>query len=251
MGINFRQEFPNSGRALELCHVVITASSLETQNLNPRDPNHIRKGGLISTWDFIGFTDIQEGISHTWEPYGSIQGRLSELVATGKADFGKTFDSLKSAYKAGKTGQVASILNHGDTSSAKYKVDTPLVYTGSQRRQISFTFVLQTYKDEYADVLEPIHEFRKLSCAGIEGKTIDVIDWPAIFSVRTEPQGFVNISDAALTDVQVTWGAGAHYGGMGNPRRAELTVTFLDLRPLYKSSWSQGGGGVVSVGEYE
>jgi len=247
MGINFRQEFPNSGRAKELSHVRIIANSLETQNLNPRDPNHIQKGGIISSWDFIGFTDIQEGISHTWEPYGSIQGRLSELVATMKTDTVKTVD-LTSASKAGSLGEV---LSKGSTEGGKYKVDTPLVYTGSQRRQISFTFVLQMYKDEYSDVLEPIHEFRKLSCAGIEGKSVDVIDWPAIFSVSTSPQPFVDIADAALTDVQVTWGAGAQYGAMGTPRRAELTVTFIDLRPLYKSSWSQNGGGVVSVGEAE
>ena len=176
---------------------------------------------------------------------------MSALVATAKADLGKVGNSLTSAVKAGKTGEYGKILSSGSTSNAKYKVDTPLVYTGSQRRQISFTFVLQMWKDAYSDVLEPIHEFRKLSCAGIEGKSVDVIDWPAIFSVSTQPQGFVDIMDAALTDVQVTWGAGAQYGAMGNPRRAELTVTFLDLRPLYKSSWSQGGGGVVSVGDYE
>ena len=247
MGINYRQEFPNSGRAVELSHVRIVANSLETQNLNPRDPNHIKKGGIISSWDFIGFTDIQEGISHTWEPYGSIQGRLSELVATLKTDTVKTYDVVSAA----KAGNLGGILNNGSTNGAKYKVDTPLVYTGSQRRQISFTFVLQMYKDAYTDVLEPIHEFRKLSCAGIEGKSVDVIDFPAIFSIATAPQPFVDIADAALTDVQVTWGAGAQYGSAGNPRRAELTVTFLDLRPLYKSSWSEGGGGVVSVGDEE
>jgi hypothetical protein len=31
------------------------------------------------------------------------------------------------------------------------------------------------------------------------------------------------------------------------PKRAELTLTFLDLRPLYKSSWGDVDGNIVTV----
>jgi len=239
---SFTQEFPRSGTAGDLCKIFITAETLETQNLNPRESNHIQKGGHLFDWTFIGFTDIQESINHTWEPYGSIQGRLSEVIAQTEGTVAGLFDAGKAL--GGAKGGAKGYLEAGSTASAKYKVDTPLVYTGSGRRQISFTFTLMEWLDPYKDVLEPIHEFRKLSCAGIAGKSVDMIDFPAIFSIRSIPQTFVYIEDCALTDVQVTWQA--PYKG-GTPTRAELTVTFLDLRPLYKSSWGDGAGNITTT----
>ncbi len=239
--MGFKQTFPRSGQATDLTHIQIVASEIEQQNLNPREPGHIQKGNQLYDWDFIGFTDLQESINHTWEPYGSIQGRLSEVIKQTKSAFTSVGDALKSA--RGVSNGVSGVLQSGGTNAAKYKVDTPLVYTGSGRRQIAFTFILQEWSDVYNDVLEPIHQFRKLSCAGIEGKTVDLIDFPAVFAVKSYPQSFIDIKDCALTDVQITWNA--PYKG-GNPTRAELTVTFLDLRPLYKSSWGDSAGAITT-----
>jgi hypothetical protein len=169
-------------------------------------------------------------------------GRANELIATAKSDVKQMTSALEGAMKSG--GSMGAALSNMTTEAARYKVDTPLVYTGSQRRQMSFTFTLQEYKDAYSDVLRPIHEFRKLSCAGIEGQSIDKIDFPAIFMIQTTPLGFISIKDAALVDVQVTWNS-PHTGGV--PKRAELTLTFLDLRPLYKSSWGDATGSIITV----
>ena len=240
--MNYKQEFPRSGDATDLTRIDIYAYQMKQQNLNPRDPNYIQKGGMLSSWSFIGFEDLQEAITHNWEPYDTMAGRANELIATAKSDVKQMTSALEGAMKSG--GSMGAALSNMTTEAARYKVDTPLVYTGSQRRQMSFTFTLQEYKDAYSDVLRPIHEFRKLSCAGIEGQSIDKIDFPAIFMIQTTPLGFVSIKDAALVDVQVTWNS-PHTGGV--PKRAELTLTFLDLRPLYKSSWGDATGSIITV----
>jgi len=242
MGINFQQEFPRTGAAKDITRINIAAYQIQQQNLNPRDPNNIQKGGLLSRWSFIGFEDLQEAITHNWEPYDTMLGRASEKIATAKKDAVQLTNAIGSL--AGVGGGQAGILSSGNTESAQYKVDTPLVYTGSQRRQITLTFTLQEYRGAYVDVLEPIHEFRRLSCAGIEGMSVDKIDFPAVFTVNSLPMPFIHINDAALTDVQITWNT-PHI--MGVPKRAELTLTFTDIRPLYKSSWGDSNGKVTAT----
>jgi len=243
--MGFEQEFPRSGKVADLTKVNIVASELLQQHLNPREATYIEKGGELYDWSFIGFTDIQESISHTWEPYGSIQGRMSQKVTAVKESAGKLINAFTSMNTMSKSsaGFVSAALASGTTDAAKYKVDTPLVYTGSQRRQISFTFTLMEWTDAFNDVLSPIHEFRRYSCASIADSSIDMVKFPAIFSVQTSPQSFVDIKDCALTDVQVTWNSPHTFG---NPMRAELTVTFLDLRPLYRSSWGESNGAISS-----
>jgi hypothetical protein len=243
MGINFIQEFPRSGNATDLTRININAYQMKQQNLNPRDPNYIQKGGMISSWSFIGFEDLQEAITHNWEPYDTMAGRANELLATAKSDVKQMQTTLEGVAKSG--GSMNGALSNMTTEAARYKVDTPLVYTGSQRRQMTFTFTLQEYRNGTGkDVLEPIHEFRKLSCAGIEGQSIDKIDFPAIFQITSNPVGFVSIKDAALVDVQITWNS--PYAN-GISKRAELTLTFLDLRPLYKSSWGDPKGNIITT----
>jgi hypothetical protein len=241
--MNYKQEFPRSGDATDLTRIDIYAYQMKQQNLNPRDPNYIQKGGMLSSWSFIGFEDLQEAITHNWEPYDTMAGRANELIATAKSDVKQMTSALEGAMKSG--GSMGPALSNMTTEAARYKVDTPLVYTGSQRRQVSFTFTLQEYKNGPGkDVLEPIHEFRKLSCAGIEGQSIDKIDFPAIFQITSNPVGFISIKDAALVDVQITWNSPYTYGVS---KRAELTLTFLDLRPLYKSSWGDINGGIITT----
>jgi hypothetical protein len=242
--MNFRQEFPRSGNAQDLTIIDINAYQIKQQNLAPRDPNHIQKGGLLSTWSFIGFEDIQEAITHNWEAYDSMPGRSSEKIATSKKHAKEVVSAIAGVGAAITNKSFQTGMRTATTEAARYKVDTPLVYTGSQRRQMTFTFVLQEWKNASKEVLEPIHEFRKLSCAGIEGQSIDKIDFPAIFQIISIPVGFVNISDAALVDVQVTWNS-PYTNGIS--QRAELTLTFLDLRPLYKSSWGDPNGNIITV----
>ena len=240
--MDFRQEFPRSGTAQDLTRIDIKAYQIKQQNLNPRDPDHIQKGGLLSTWSFIGFEDLQEAITHNWEAYDTMAGRANELIATSKSNFKQATTTLQGVAKSG--GAMEGALSNMTTESTRYKVDTPLVYTGSQRRQMTFTFVLQEWKNASKEVLEPIHEFRKLSCAGIDGQSVDKIDFPAVFQISSYPVGFVNILDAALVDVQITWNS-PYTNGIS--KRAELTLTFLDLRPLYKSSWGDPNGNIITV----
>jgi len=245
---SYTQVFPRAEGSSDITVFSITAWKLKQQNLNPRDPNYIMKGPRLYHWNLIGFQDISESIVHNWEPYDTITGRINEMISTEKSNFTQITQVIGGGVSGLTSNNFNAVmrnaLNNTSTEGAKYKVDTPLVYTGSQRRQISLTFSFQTYRDPEEDVVVPIHNFRKYSCAGIDGESVDKIDFPAIFEIMTVPSGIVNIRDAALTDVQVTWNS-PHKNG--NPMRAELTVTFLDLRPLYKSSWGTKEGNIIST----
>jgi len=226
--INFKQEFPGAPNSVDTLRIKITAREIKKQNLEPKDHNHIEVGADLGRWDMIAPTDIQEAINHSWEEYHSFQGRAAQLRA----------DTMASAAKA-LQGADGLTQRSGNTDPAKLKVDSPLVYAGSTRLQYSFTFLLMQYHNIKADVMDPIHEFRKLSCASINGQSIDTIQFPAVFEITTDPSTMVYIQYAALTDVQVNYNA-PYKGGL--PSRAELTLTFKDIRPLYKSSFVDFGG---------
>jgi len=233
MGYSFKQEFPGGFDSNDTLHIIIRANEILKQNLEPKDINNLEKGGELAVWDMIAPTDIQENVSHSWEEYSAFQGRAAQLRA----------DIMTSA---GKLIQGADGITRksGNTEPARIKVDSPMVYSGSERLEYSFTFLLMQYRHIKKDVMNPIHEFRKLSCASIEGQTIDTIQFPAVFSITTSPSTFIKVDNAALTNVQVLYNA-PFKGGL--PSRAELTLTFKDIRPLYTRSFG-GVGGIVSTG---
>lgn len=233
----FTQEFPGGGYANNpnVLRIDITAARCLRQNLNPKLANHIEVGEADAHWSMIAPTDIQENISHTWEEYSSIQGR----VAQARTDIIKSGTKIFDLRNGGRQG--------GGTGAALNKVDSPMVYTGSERREYSFTFLLQMYTDIGSkEVAQPINEFRKYSCATIDNISADTIEFPHIFTIESMPQPFIYVKWCVLTNVQVTYNAPYRNG---YPQRAELTLTFKDIRPLYKNSWLKDVGGHVTTGQ--
>lgn len=171
----------------------------------------------------IAPTDIQENINHTWEEYHSIQGRAAELRTEFVTSLSKLYD-LKGGI--GRGG--------GTTSAGLVKVDSPMVYTGSERREYSFTFPLMEHENIAGDVILPIDQYRRLSCAGMAGG--DAIQFPAVFTVESSPVPFIFVEWAVLTSVQIVYNSPYK---KGLPMRSELTLTFKDIKPLYKSSWER------------
>lgn len=228
----FYQEFPGGSKSNDTLRIQIIAKEIKKQNLDPKDPNHIEVGGIMGMWNFIAPTDIQESITHTWEEYHSFQGRAAQLRSDTVTSVGKASQILDGPARRA-----------GSTNPAKLKVDSPVVYTGSERLEYSFTFLLMHYTDIKNDVMTPIHELRKLGCAVIAGQAIDTIQFPAIFEITSQPAPFIHIPVAALTNVQTTYNA-PYKGGL--PSRAELTLTFKDVQPLYQGSWGDIGGMVTT-----
>lgn len=239
MGFDFVQTFPGGGNEgnINTLRINIRASSCLKQNLNPKDQNHFQTGGELYSWSLIAPTDIQETVSHTWEEYSSIQGRIAQL---------KT-DVKKSGIKSMDLFNGLSTVN-GSTAAAMNKVDSPLVYTGSNRRQYNFTFPMMIHHHHGSkEVAGPIDEFRRYSCASIGDVQADTIEFPAIFSIESWPKPFIFVEWCALTDIQVTYNAPYRFGA---PQRAELSLTFLDVRPLYRSSWVKVADGVIETETY-
>jgi hypothetical protein len=230
---NFKQEFPGGFDSLNTLRLKISAWKIDKQNLEPKDQNHIRKTEILSTWDMIAPTDIQENLSHSWEEYHSFQGKAAQL-----------FSDKAAAVARVAQGAAGLGRKQGDTNPGRAKVDSPIVYAGSERLEYSFTFLLMQYKNIKEDVINPIHDFRRLSCAVTAGQALDTIQFPCIFSVESSPAPFINLPDAALTNVQVLYNA-PYKGGL--PSRAEMTLTFRDIRPLYRGSFGDVGG-VITTG---
>lgn len=234
MGYTFIQQFPGDTLSKDTLRLIIIARGIKKQNLQVKETNHLEYGETLATWNLVAPTDIQENIKHSWEEYHSFQGRAAQLVSDTMAGGGRLLQ-----------GTGGGDRNLGNTDPAKAKVDSPMVWTGSERLQYSFTIPFMRYQGgSYKDVFEPIHQFRKLGCASI-GDSIDTIQFPAIFEIGSRPSEFLLLPYAALTNVQVTYNA--PYVG-SYPQRAELTLTFEDIRPLYKEWLADGADGKLTVG---
>jgi hypothetical protein len=225
--MGFVQEFPGNMTSNDTLRLMIVANSIERQDLQPKNnPGHVEVGGVLYSWNLVAPSDIQENIQHDWEEYGSWQGRMAEL---------KT--NLQRGVAAGASALGGAVTRgNANTNLALAKVDSPMVYTGSKRLEYSITIPFMRYKNgAYKDVFEPIHQLRKLSCASMGNG--DTIGFPAIFEIYTMPANFLDIKFAALKDVQTKYES-PFVGGY--PQRAECTLTFMDIQPLYQESWRNG-----------
>ncbi len=213
-------------------------------------------GGSISlgsescpTFIFLAPDSISENISHSWENYESVQSRLAEKVRSIAKMSGemsalansakienltKTFKSLKSS--KGVTDIMRTTLNAVEgTSVPKIKVDTPLVYTNSKRRDWSFTFNLISEGDPKRDIIDPVQDLMKYSSP----ETLSSIDinLPYIFNLSTQPHDYIRSTHTALESVQPIW-KGPYIDGY--PSMVELQLTFKDLSPLFRNTIETG-----------
>lgn len=223
--MGFEQHFPGGADSIgntDVLRFKIYAYEILAQNLSANNPNHFERGNLLYWWNLVAPTDLQENITHNYEEYHSWQGRGAQLKS----------DVITATQRLAQGPTRAG----GSTKPALNKVDSPMVWTGSERKEYSFTFTFAWYKGAtpQAEVFDPIHNFRVLSSASLTGN-IDTVHAPAIFEIETYPVSIIKIDNAALTNVQVVYNAPFV---RGYPARAELTLTFKDLRPLYSQLWT-------------
>ncbi|MFW6002449.1 MAG: hypothetical protein ACOCQD_03835 [archaeon] len=105
----------------------------------------------------------------------------------------------------GAAARMSDVTLAGGGGILNYRVDSPLVYKNSQRREYTLTFPIGSYdtKTNEMQIYNTIKELERLSCPEMRGEMIR-IKFPSIFTVRTSPVSIINIRKAALVAVQPT-----------------------------------------------
>lgn len=218
---------PNS-KPKDFLWIRIDVWTLPGQRQDGRKIHALEEPKHIDDFEFIAPNEIQEHLSHNWEPFDSMTGRLSQTVA-----------------KAGNLTKQVAGAKTGTQEASKLIADTPLIFTGSDRRKFQFTvqFLNQSRPDEAMGV---INKFRSYSCGKIgEREAIDRVDFPFVFGISTIPvTPIVYIERAALISIQSTYEY-PFIGGLAS--KASMTLDFIDLSPMYDVNFA-GLGNVIVKG---
>jgi hypothetical protein len=235
------KRIPHSGFGRNALWICMRPMEIEKQTTG--------KGGLGITFSdkrdifkFLAPAEIMETLAHGWEEYESMTSRLQEKLKTvmklgaeidaigdvvGKV--GKILTAPKS--KISKTSQLRGAITSVKSDVVAARVDTPLVYQSSERREWNFTFQLLSDSDPIEDVVWPVKEIMRYSCP--EAGIVDIdIKFPYVFKLYTEPGGLFFADYAALTSVQPTWKEPYRHG---YPTSCDLTLTFKDMSPVFRS----------------
>ena len=184
------------------------------------------------TGDIMNFAIIdqwEETISHIWEKFDSITSSILKNVIT----VGKQVSELH-GYVAGR-----------NSSAYAAKVDEALVYQDSPRRSMTFKLNLAAKSDPLSEVYMPVKKLQYYSCARM-GAGIVSIEWPHLFNVKVCQMGgqpLMEMKLAAMQNCDVVWKM-PFIADAGDllPCVAELTLTFIELAPLYKQTLEQQFG---------
>ncbi len=199
-------------------------------------------GRTKTQFKFLAPPEILEMHNHEWEEYASLASRLLEKVKQLRTmtEHGKSIlDKLTSTVvkKGWHLPSLQGIENYAGSVNLpvpRRKIDTPLTYKTSQRRQYQFEFVLADNQGgktvvQAVKLLESFAAPRSTAVIGIE--------FPHIFKVQTEPEGLILMEHAALTSIQPTW---QYPYTNGYPTRCNLTLNFTDMSPLFEKTIKAG-----------
>ena len=171
-------------------------------------------------------------------PQGS-GGGTPDFEASAK---NKLKDSSKNAGTL-MTGWVQQL--HSATKSysiPKFKVDTPLYYESSDRRNLTFEVMLIAERDPKVDLIDTVQDIMKFACPTLKSRGGINIEFPYVFDVRTQPKEWIKYPTLALTACQPTWNA-PYIDGY--PSSCNLQLTFKDMSPLYRGTIESGS--IVNV----
>jgi len=201
-------------------------------------------GGMIlsspgPTWYYLAPQQIMETINNIWEPYETIASRLSGRGIEA-AQMLKNITGVANAFKAGIFGGIgAGVKALTSMSKVKYKVDTPLVYSDTDRREWTLQFGLAA--NDLTNSFFMLQGLKRLKATSLPVREVsgDIslgIELPYVFQLKSIVEGnetgdLINTDWSALTSLQPTYMA--PYDENGSPMRIELTATFKELSPLY------------------
>lgn len=220
----------------EATQIHIKVYEVETQGRYARDDSKSIKvkTGPVEIFKFIAPNEISESIAHTWEPYENTSTKIAEGfkkftegITAGEASVDAVVDLLK-GNKFISSGQIANT-----------RIDTPLVYTNSERRKYDFTFNLTIWNDD-SRILNGIQKLKKYS-SPLKKDDIVQIKTPHVFEIKTYPAEFINISQdggtgyAALTSIQTVFKG--PYLTSGYCTNCELQLSFQELSPIFDTDF--------------
>lgn len=221
----------------------------------------VSKNGQFYRFKFLAPQDIIENISHDWQPYESMASTIAGIYTSvitleqgiyglhhsfrqpGMIKKGKAIaHSIKSlSQEENKTSGVITGFSNAARGGyvANYRVDTPLQYKNSPRRE--FNLVFNLFNDEegknHENVVLPVKVLEMLSSPAYTGEenkkdykgfNADII-LPYLFTLRTLPGSLLTIDLAVLKGVNPNW-KGPWINGY--PSRCELRLDFMEYRPL-------------------
>ena len=235
-----------------------------SQTKGARNENSIQvdKTAKLPTFKFLAPLEFQENIVHEWSPYESIVTRLLQKGVDATKFISEANTVIKPAQVAAErlmkrasegelsSGDVKAQLTNiiGKMTAAnvpRVKLDTPLVYQDSTRREVTLTFYLIDEGNSYKDVVWPVKQLIKYSTPSHGDDELIGFSPPHIFEVTTLPgTKLLRIKHAALVSVQPIY---RHPYRNGYPTMCELNLTFREIEPLYQRRLEEEGGGTVTV----
>jgi hypothetical protein len=179
-----------------------------------------------------------ENVGHKWDDYENIATRMGDLYKNvGKSV--EQFKGVSDALASNGTQGINSILkNTNIVGESRKKIDSPLVYSDSDRREYTLVFQFADQGDVYKDVMQVPSELKSFSSPTIieENGMVSAtnINFPYIFSVETEPVPFIKMDYAVITALQPQYYS-PYRDGM--PTKCDMSITFRDMKPTYSSSF--------------
>jgi hypothetical protein len=212
-----------------------------------------RGGNLIlgktkTKFKFLAPLEIMEMHNHDWQEYANVGSRLLEKIKDLETmteqikgvfgSVGNVYETFKSVFSAtsitGALQTTAAAAGKLNVAVPSRKIDTPLTYTSSGRRQMALEFVLADNIGG-TDVVRAVKLLQ--SFAAPSSNNVIKIGFPHIFKIETEPEGLILFEAAAITSIQPTW---HHPYVKGYPVRANLTINFTDMSPLFQRTITSG-----------
>jgi hypothetical protein len=215
-------------------------------------------GGLIlgdwgPEWQFLAPESIMESLNHTWEPWETIASRLAgkgqeyQNIAT---QIKTVKDALTPANIDGGISQIVgdAFKTISGQQRPNYKVDTPLVYENTERREWTMQFNLTSVDiHTQTEMMEAVYWLRNFSLPVRNEKYYGLgIELPYIFEVYIEGSMVFDfmVKYCAITSFQPTF-LGPYIafkkekpGEDKKPEasRVELTLTFKEISPRYATT---------------
>lgn len=195
-------------------------------------------------------SNILETVSHSWDIWESIASRMAgwgmkfeKMLEEGKGAF-KTIERIyNNKDSIGWKNIAPEILSAvGHTKVPAQRLDAPLIYTASERREFTMDFQLVPVGMEAFEMMDIIQVLQGFSAPGKTG-TIS-ISLPHVWKVQAEiftQSGDATpvflplyIEQAAITSIQPSY-HGPYIDG--NPQWITLTITFKELTPIFNSQF--------------
>jgi hypothetical protein len=235
---------PNKGYTGTWLEITSRAIDKQTANVD-------KDGGLIlgddgPTWEYLLPENIAETINNTWEPWETISSRLAGLKEKGMDFYNELTNAGKAIVDSSKKGVSTQIFKKfgkdlGNVVNPNFKVDTPLVYQTTNRREWNLELKLYcTSLLQVTEMVKGVKVMKHCSMPVLKSSSVGSnIELPYAFkllSINRDSEGggegdIIKTKWCALTSFQPTYKA--PFDDMGRPMIIDLSVTFKELSPLY------------------